>query len=95
MFQRKVYGYLKNWKEESNGSSAVLIEGARRVGKSTTAEAFAKTEYDDYILYVEDDDIASLTQKIVNVCELSDAEREAIGQKARLFVTEQKNEIVQ
>lgn len=52
-------------------------------------------EYDDYILYVEDDDIASLTQKIVNVCELSDAEREAIGQKARLFVTEQKNEIVQ
>lgn len=50
MFQRKVYGYLKNWKEESNGSSAVLIEGARRVGKSTTAEAFAKTEYDDYIL---------------------------------------------
>ena len=38
MFQRKVYGYLKNWKEESNGSSAVLIEGARRVGKSITAE---------------------------------------------------------
>ena len=27
MFQRKVYGYLKNWKEESDGSSAVLIEG--------------------------------------------------------------------
>jgi len=50
MFQRKIYSYLKNWKEESNGSSAVLIEGARRVGKSTTAEAFAKAEYDDYIL---------------------------------------------
>ena len=50
MFQRKVYGYLKNWKEESNGSSAVLIEGARRVGKSTTAKEFAKAEYDDYIL---------------------------------------------
>ena len=42
MFQRKVYDYLKNWKAESNGSSAVLIEGARRVGKSTTAEEFAK-----------------------------------------------------
>ncbi len=50
MFQRKVYGYLKSWKEESNGSSAILIEGARRVGKSTTAEEFAKAEYDDYIL---------------------------------------------
>ncbi len=50
MFQRKVYNYLKKWKEESNGASAVLIEGARRVGKSTTAEEFAKSEYDDYIL---------------------------------------------
>mgnify|MGYP002860649117 CR=1 FL=1 len=50
MFQRKVYKYLQNWKEESNGASAVLIEGARRVGKSTVAEAFAKAEYEDYIL---------------------------------------------
>ena len=50
MFRRKVYDYLKNWKEESNGSSAVLIEGARRVGKSTVAEEFAKSEYEDYIL---------------------------------------------
>ncbi len=50
MFQRKVYNYLKKWKEGSNGASAVLIEGARRVGKSTTAEEFAKSEYDDYIL---------------------------------------------
>ena len=50
MFQRKVYNYLKRWKEESDGASAVLIEGARRVGKSTTAEEFAKSEYDDYIL---------------------------------------------
>ena len=42
MFQRKVYGHLKNWKEESNGLSDFLIEGARRVGKSTTAEEFTK-----------------------------------------------------
>ena len=32
MFHRKVYNDLKKWKEESNGASAVLIEGARRVG---------------------------------------------------------------
>ena len=50
MFRRKVYQYLKTWKEESDGTSAVMIEGARRVGKSTVAEEFAKTEYDDYIL---------------------------------------------
>ena len=50
MFQRKVYQYLKTWKEESAGASAVMIEGARRVGKSTVAEEFAKAEYDDYIL---------------------------------------------
>ena len=50
MFQRKVYSYLKTWKEESDGSTAVLIEGARRVGKSTVAEEFAKAEYEDYIL---------------------------------------------
>lgn len=50
MFKRQVYDYLKAWKEESNGMSAVMIEGARRVGKSTVAEEFAKEEYDDYIL---------------------------------------------
>ena len=50
MFERKVYHYLKKWKEEANGSSAILIEGARRVGKSTVVEEFAKNEYDDYIL---------------------------------------------
>ena len=50
MFKRKVYDYLKAWKEESDGMSAVMIEGARRVGKSTVVEEFAKKEYDDYIL---------------------------------------------
>jgi len=49
-FKRKIYNKLLLWKKESNGKSAVLIEGARRVGKSTTAEEFAKNEYDDYIL---------------------------------------------
>ena len=50
MFKRKVYDYLKAWKEESDGMSAVMVEGARRVGKSTVVEEFAKKEYDDYIL---------------------------------------------
>lgn len=50
MFQRKIYHKLLEWKEESNGKTALLIEGARRVGKSTVVEAFAKKEYKSYIL---------------------------------------------
>ncbi|MDO4529964.1 MAG: AAA family ATPase [Lachnospiraceae bacterium] len=49
-FRRKIYDKLLEWKSESDGKSAVLIEGARRVGKSTIAEEFARNEYDDYIL---------------------------------------------
>ncbi|MCC8061543.1 MAG: AAA family ATPase [Clostridiales bacterium] len=50
IFQRKIYEKLKEWKDESEGKTALLIEGARRVGKSTIVECFAKEEYDSYIL---------------------------------------------
>ena len=50
MFKRKIYEKIKEWKRESNGKTALLIEGARRVGKSTIVEEFAKMEYDSYIL---------------------------------------------
>jgi AAA+ ATPase superfamily predicted ATPase len=50
MFRRKIYDKLVAWKRESDGSSAMLVEGARRVGKSTTVEEFARNEYDSYIL---------------------------------------------
>ena len=50
MFKRKIYSKLLEWKQESNGKTAILIEGARRVGKSTVAEEFAKREYKSYIL---------------------------------------------
>lgn len=50
MFARKTYESLAEWKRVSNGGTAALIEGARRVGKSTVAEAFAQAEYDDYLL---------------------------------------------
>ena len=48
--QRKIYQHLLRWKEETNGKKALLIEGARRVGKSTIAEKFAKEQYKSYIL---------------------------------------------
>lgn len=50
MFKRKIYNRLKEWKEESDGKTALLIEGPRRVGKSTIVEEFAKNEYKSYIL---------------------------------------------
>ena len=50
IFKRKVYDKLKEWKELSAGTSALLLEGARRIGKSTIVEEFAKNEYDDYMI---------------------------------------------
>ncbi len=50
MFKRKVYDKLVAWKNESNGKTAAIIEGARRIGKSTVAEDFAKNEYARYLL---------------------------------------------
>ena len=50
MFKRKIYNDLLEWKNTSSGKTALLIEGARRVGKSTLVENFAKNEYKSYIL---------------------------------------------
>jgi hypothetical protein len=49
-FKRKAYDQLVEWKENYADKYAVLLEGARRVGKSTIAEQFAKNEYKSYIL---------------------------------------------
>ena len=50
IFKRKIYQKLLEWKEQDNGSTALLIEGARRIGKSTIVEEFAKNEYESYLL---------------------------------------------
>lgn len=50
MFKRKIYDTLLKWKKDSDGQTAAMIEGARRIGKSTVAEEFAKKEYESYIL---------------------------------------------
>ena len=50
LFERKRYQKMLQWKKESEGKTALLIKGARRVGKSTIAEEFAKKEYSSYIL---------------------------------------------
>lgn len=50
IFRRKLYEKMLQWKQSSQGSTALLIKGARRVGKSTMVEEFARHEYDTYIL---------------------------------------------
>lgn len=49
-FKRKIYEKLSNWKEDTKGSKALFIEGARRIGKSTIVEEFARNEYKSYIM---------------------------------------------
>ena len=50
IFKRKLYEKMLQWKQERDGATALLIKGARRVGKSTLAEEFAKREYESYIM---------------------------------------------
>ena len=50
LFRRKIYSQLLKWKQESDGKTALLVEGARRVGKSTIVETFARNEYESYLL---------------------------------------------
>ena len=49
-FKRTIYNKLLSWKRESNGRKALMVEGARRIGKSTIVKEFAKNEYRSYIL---------------------------------------------
>ncbi len=50
IFERKIYSEILKWKEKRSDKYALLIKGARRVGKSTIAEEFAKNEFRSYIL---------------------------------------------
>lgn len=69
IFRRKLYDRLLEWKRVQNGKSAILIEGARRVGKSTLVEQFAKNEYESYILIdfnEASDEVKSLFNNLMN-----------------------------
>ena len=50
LFRRKMYQRLLGWKQKDADEKALLIEGARRIGKTTVAEEFAKNEYESYML---------------------------------------------
>ena len=63
MLKRKIYDELQNWKKNSNGKTALLIDGARRVGKSFIAEYFASQAYKSYILI----DFANVPDEILQL----------------------------
>ncbi len=63
MLRRKIYNQLLEWKNHSQGSTALMIDGARRVGKSFIVEEFAKKEYRSYILI----DFGNATQDVLDV----------------------------
>ncbi len=65
IFKRKLYRRLLQWKQEEDGHTAILIEGARRVGKSTIAEEFGKNEYESYIVI----DFSKASSKIQDLFE--------------------------
>ena len=69
-FKRKIYEKLLEWKNSPVKNSALLIEGARRVGKSTIVEEFAKKEYEDYIMIdfmYETDEMKDLFKDLKNL----------------------------
>jgi hypothetical protein len=59
VFKRKIYSKLLDWKQNASGEKALLIEGARRIGKSTIVEEFAKNEYKSYLL-IDFNDVSSI-----------------------------------
>ena len=65
VFKRKLYEKMLQWKREREGGTALLIQGARRVGKSTLAEEFARREYESYILI----DFTEAAQEVRNLFE--------------------------
>ena len=70
IFKRKLYSRLLEWKHVQNGKTAILVEGARRVGKSTLVEMFARNEYESYILIDfnrASDDVKSLFNNLMNM----------------------------
>lgn len=69
IFKRKLYERMLEWKRVQNGETALLIEGARRVGKSTLVQQFAKNEYESYILIdfnEASDEVKSLFNNLMN-----------------------------
>ena len=81
MLKRKIYDRLVSWKEKSNGQTALLIDGARRVGKSYIAEQFAKQEYASYIFI----DFGNVSKDILDLFQYESSDLDLFFAKLSAF----------
>lgn len=81
ILKRKIYNDLVEWKKQSNGSTAMMIDGARRVGKSFVAEEFGKNEYKSYILI----DFANTSKEIKDLFEYENYDLDLLFQKLSTY----------
>ena len=81
ILKRKIYNQVLLWKERSNGTTALLIEGARRVGKSYLCEQFAKNEYKSHIII----DFRSTPKDVLDVFENDSSNLDLFFSKLSLF----------
>ena len=81
MLKRKIYAVLVAWKNRSNGKTALLIDGARRVGKSYIAKEFAQNEYESHIII----DFGNAPKDVLDLFESDSADLDLFFAKLVLF----------
>ncbi len=81
ILKRKLYKTLLQWKKSSQGKTALLIDGARRVGKSFLVEQFGKSEYKSMIVI----DFANVSDEILDVIQHESAELDLFFEKLMAF----------
>lgn len=81
ILRRKIYDGLLHWKSKSNGSTALMIDGARRVGKSFICEKFAENEYKSHIII----DFGNAPKDILDVFENDSANLDLLFAKLSTF----------
>ncbi|MBR5910447.1 MAG: ATP-binding protein [Bacteroidales bacterium] len=81
IFKRKAYQKMLDWKRESAGKTALLVEGARRIGKSTLVRQFAENEYKSYILI----DFANVVPEVNRLIESSIADLDYLFVRLQLI----------
>ncbi len=81
ILKRKAYDNLLEWKKTSNGSTAILIDGARRVGKSFLAKQFGANEYESYISI----DFSTVSKEIKDIFENNASNLDLLFNKISIY----------
>ena len=85
ILKRKIYDKLVEWKEKSNGKTALMIDGARRIGKSYIAKEFAKNQYKSYIII----DFGNVSKDIIDTFEKDTTDLDLFFSKLSVFYSTQ------